>query len=304
MAALSARNRKMYRRLKKRLEQKARAFFTTVHHLLDYRESSNGTLLPLQNLDSDLTNQWCAVNGAKTITDGLSIASFVSFFVAPPVGIGFQIGAAVTAGSTRLADFILEKTMGAEFRKVMAQDSQRRSEMIQAARSYSEALQAETKQLDDLLAFAARASRANPSQKQQKAGDGWEDLEWIMQGARSIHTASRVVLSIKQLVQLGEVAKPLGGQGVVEITADGAAVAKGIAEGSAATGVVKVVASTGTKVWGGIGMAFSVADAVSSWATSKDIQEEIRETIRQVKHSMAELENFLAAANGLPRATF
>lgn len=172
--------------------------------------------------------------------------------------------------------------------------------MIQAARSYSEALQAEAKQLDDLLAFAARASGANTLRKHNKAGDGWEDLEPIY---TAVQTGRRIGLSIKQLMQLGEVAEQLGGQGVVEITADGGAVAKGIAEGSAATGV-KVVASTATKVWGGIGMAYSVAEAVSSLATSKNIQEDIRETIQKVEQSMAELEKCLAAANGLPKATF
>jgi len=114
--------------------------------LQDIRRAS---LALVRSLDQRQTAQWVAVNSTNTLSAGLSIASAVSMFLVPPVGIALGIGSAAVGGAATAGDAVADRLQLRELREQMSAEAwntlavaELEREWLQARDAASEALQA------------------------------------------------------------------------------------------------------------------------------------------------------------------
>ena len=251
------------------LRRSLRRFVEASEIFLAYRKRV--TLRELRQIDSQLTNQWWGVNGTKTVSSGLAIASFVCLFAAPPVGIALGIGSAATGAGAGLGDLVMDEIQKIKFEDMADEDESKLQDFLQAAQEFHEVV------LNHL-----QRPRSGLSESVRNLGS-------FASGTIS------TVFDIQKLVRLGELASTIskGSNAVIDFTMDGAAVTSNASMGGAG---ISVVAPVGVKVLGGAGMVFSVADSVRSWVYSKELQKHVRETIEKTEKSVNDLESQLLRA--------
>jgi len=268
-------------------KESAIAFLTTLKQWQNFRK---GELLPkLESLDRHFTAQWIGVNTAKTAVATTAVGSFVMLFVFPPVALGLGIGAAVAGTATTIGDIIAEKVKDGEFGSLLAKDDELCKALMRAAKEMQEAVHDTARKHEATIEEVLRALSAD-----------LPDQFWAMLGqAAGQMTAvtvagTQTVQGTIALVQLAQCADEIamlgqGASGAVTMTFNGAKIT-GMGVSTGAQAGTRVVASVGTKVFGGIGAAFSVGDAVFSWATSKNGQDACRKTIVDVKKAIEDVD--------------
>jgi len=85
-------------------------------------QSRRDTIGKLRELDEKLTAQWVTVNGTNTVSAGLAVASAVSLFVAPPIGIGLGLGSAAAGGLASAGDVVSDHVALGEIRQCLIED--------------------------------------------------------------------------------------------------------------------------------------------------------------------------------------
>jgi len=216
----------------------------------------------LRELDAAYTNHWAGVNAAKTATAGLSIASFILLFFPPtiPVAIGLGIGAAATGGGTAVGDYVADGVKDGHLNDILQKDKENKQAFLQEAQRVQSLTQhmneRETREFWGLVAAGVAAGSALKS--------GWN-----------------IGTGIADLVAIGRITGQLA-----SVAGDGAKAGAAVASAGAAG--ARVAASTSTKVLGGIGMAFAVADCVHSWGTGKAGQERLRQALRTIEQELTE----------------
>eukprot|EP00930_Biecheleria_cincta_P086596 TRINITY_DN75862_c0_g1_i1.p1 TRINITY_DN75862_c0_g1~~TRINITY_DN75862_c0_g1_i1.p1 ORF type:complete len:308 (+),score=61.89 TRINITY_DN75862_c0_g1_i1:63-926(+) len=273
------------RDVKAQLEKPMDDFIRALKEWAGHRKHT--TLPALRRIDNDLTAQWVGVNIAKTGTAGLAVASAIFVFVFPPVGIGLGIGAAVTGVGTTIGDWITDQVHGASFKQVIDEDESKCKKMCLAAQVLQETLSRlaifHTVNIDEILSNLAKDG----------SNHMWQRMgEVVKLFTGSVNEIGQAVVGILQVVKIVELSGEIaalgqGVNGVVRVTAAGAEViAMG---GNGAVAGTKIVASTGMKVLGSIGAAISVADAVHSWCSSKEVQLEVRTTISSTEEQLSKI---------------
>ena len=259
------------RRKAEKLKQAAMSCRGAIKGVAKYRER---VLLPaLRNLHSNLNIQWRSVNCSKTASLGVSIASFACLFLAPPVGVGLGIGAAAAGVTVNLADWISEQILAEEFSEMMKKDAARHANMVTACRVFS-------KLSEELQKLQKPENRPEP-----------DDTKALALAFGVVCDATTVAFHIQKLKKLGELAAAIGKDAnrVIVLAKDGAYLSTAAAVG------VKCVTDVGTKVFSGVGLAFSLHDTYSSWRNSKDVHKEIKKTIERLEENVLNLRTQLAA---------
>jgi len=256
-----------------------------------HRESC---LLPkLKNLDFDLSVQWYGVNSAKTATAGLAVSSVVFMFVFPPVGFGLAIGAAVAGVGTTLGDWIAERVREGTFQDSLQADDANCKEMCKVAKAFQDELSrivaSEDTSLEEIINTLAHDMPA----------DFWQTVREVTNAASGavcgIASATNGVLQLVKIAQLADEIAALG-QGVGGVIRAGVYGTEIVAMGGGgAVAGTRIVASTTTKVFGSLAAVVSVADAVYSWSTSKNVQQDVRRTIANVEIALKEMDDKLSS---------
>eukprot|EP00438_Fugacium_kawagutii_P026791 Skav209677 [mRNA] locus=scaffold1603:50956:51717:- [translate_table: standard] len=231
------------------VEQAGHAFLLKLEGLIRGREVTNGTLDMLRRLDTSLTYQWLGVNTSKTVSAGLSIASFVLILSAPPVAIGLGVGAAVAGLPASGADSYLERERRKEFRQAMEQDKRRFQEMIQALGAYGRAL---------------RRASANTGDDFRNALDVYEAL---LEAINHLSPSPYFPSQFRGFASANNTERLIRPPPAVSHEASGPAAVSSFASG--------------------VGMALYVGEALHSWSTSKDIQTQVRQALQQIEQSVA-----------------
>jgi len=221
------------------------------------QEIRGETISRLQFVDQQLTRQWVSVNSVNTLTAGISIASAVTLFVAPPVGVGLGVCSAAGGVGAIVGDVIADRTKLSELRQQMS------------LTSWNEVA------VSGLYEAWMRASRRVPLPGRPVAMEQFcfDDLG---QGVR----ASAAVA--KTIALLGEDGLILGARaGVAAIrgfegVAEGAEVAKVAARGVGVT----------AKALGAAAAFVSTGIAIHGWSNRKQLQKTVRERRDNLVESM------------------
>lgn len=257
--------------------------------LQDRMEHRKENVLPeLKALDGRLTAQWYGVNSAKTATAGLATASFITLFFFPPVALGLGIGAGVLGAGTAIGDWIAEETRKGSFQELVKKDDEITKNYVQAALSFQRELEIAQEEhgglsTEEILSHLLTKNR--------------DDFQFFLDLAtntgRGVNAVTSTALGIAQLVRIAqltaEIAEISGPavSGTVQVTTTGVRIL-GI-EGGAMQAGTRVVASVATKTLGGVAMGLSLLDMAYSWSTSKNVQAEIRKTIRDMEEEQAQI---------------
>jgi len=231
-------------------------FFKARDRFFRYRRN---VVVPfLRELDAAYTKHWAGVNTAKTATAGLSIASFILLFFPPtiPVAIGLGIGAAATGGGTAVGDYVADGVKDGHLNDILQKDKENQQAFLQEAQRVQSLTQHMTKR---------------------------ETIEFwgLVAAGAALKSGWNIGTGIADLVAIGRITGQLA-----SAAGDGAKAGAAIASAGAVG--VRVAASTTTKVLGGIGMAFAVADCVHSWGTGKAGQERLRQALRTIEQELTE----------------
>jgi len=222
------------------------------------QELRRQTLAHLRDLDQQLTGQWLAVNSTNTVGAGLAVASAVSFFVAPPVGIGLGLASAAAGGAATAGDAVADHLAVAELRRYLCDD--------------------------EMSAFAVMDLQRDWMQARDRAG-----------AALTASGKSSEAINFEELGHYGRHALQVG-LAVAEfavVASEPAAAATALTAQGLSVGAR--VAPVATKVLGIAGAVVSTGVAVHGWATTKTVQATARQKYQEISSSMLGTQRWLAA---------
>jgi len=227
------------------------------------QEIRRSTLVCLRDIDQQQTDQWVAVNSTNSLSAGLAIASAVTLFIAPPIGIGLGIGSAGVGVSATVGEAVADHATLNDLRGQMSKDilntfavTELQREWLQARDCVGTVLNAPAKGLRDDLGL------------------------------------SEVALESAQAAQMG-----------VAIANTMMNFADDAAQGAAAVGETAAVgarvAPVAMKVFGVAGAVFSTGIAVHGWSTTKSLQGTVRAKLKELTSAMLCTQRWLSAMSQL-----
>jgi len=220
------------------------------------------TLKGLRELDAKFTGQWVGVNVGTTASAGLGIASAVTMFLAPPVGVGLGIGSALTGGIAFTGDSLADRAHLADFRKQLSKDAWNSFVVAELIKEWMQARQA----LQSISQHEASSQRAFSVQPEGAGSDSFQTV--LGDAFASTLTAGAVV----------------EGAG-----AFGVRVADGLGKTAAAA----------SQVLGIAGALISTGFAVHGWSTIKSGQKVVRQKIGELIVRLLQIQHLLASVDRL-----